>query len=297
MGDWTASALPAPGGLMTSAFYPVGGSPPPSKSRVARSSFELKSDLQDLLDLQATLRPTSNAASTSKESPITQSYSFTPSGKGTDLVEASTDKEKRLRDELKGRSSLASVGSTAKSEWQRRKSSRDGELVSPSPEPSPPPDQSPSPVPSPVPSPAPSPAPVPSPALSEQSPSQPPSPALSPSPSPAPEPAPEPHPPEAPVRALATPNSEATPSNDEHIQVVCRVRPHDDGRLQCLEVSPSDPTLVTLQSSPPVFFKFDYVAGEESTQEELFARVGWPLAQAVVSGYNATCFAYGQVTN
>ena len=33
---------------------------------------------------------------------------------------------------------------------------------------------------------------------------------------------------------------------------------------------------------------------QTSTQEEIFAKVGRPLAHAVISGYNATCFAYGQ---
>lgn len=57
----------------------------------------------------------------------------------------------------------------------------------------------------------------------------------------------------------------------------------------------SDPTLLFLLAQPaPISFSFDYVAGEASTQEEMFARVGRPLAQAVISGYNATCFAYGQ---
>ena len=81
---------------------------------------------------------------------------------------------------------------------------------------------------------------------------------------------------------------------EERIQVICRVRPAkaEDGR--CLSVSETDVGLMVLLAQPPIPFKFDYVAGEDSSQEEVFARVGRPLAQAVLRGYNATCFAYGQ---
>jgi len=84
---------------------------------------------------------------------------------------------------------------------------------------------------------------------------------------------------------------------EERIQVICRVRPvqAEDGR--CVAVSETDVGLMTLLAQPPISFKFDYVAGEDSSQEELFARVGRPLAQAVLRGYNATCFAYGQTSS
>jgi hypothetical protein len=104
-------------------------------------------------------------------------------------------------------------------------------------------------------------------------------------------------PPPASPRSPAMPPEQFAASESrggERIQVICRVRPARAESGRCVAVSETDPTLVTLLAQPPIPFKFDYVAGEASSQEEVFARVGKPLAQAVIRGYNATCFAYGQ---
>ena len=42
-------------------------------------------------------------------------------------------------------------------------------------------------------------------------------------------------------------------------------------------------------------FAFDYVFGEESSQEQVFEEACAPLVQRCFQGYNATVFAYGQV--
>ncbi len=67
------------------------------------------------------------------------------------------------------------------------------------------------------------------------------------------------------------------------VQVVCRVRPpvsretHGARTLslanRCVAVA-GDKRTVTLNSKPEKNFTFDYAAGEDSTQEELFAEVG-----------------------
>ena len=41
-------------------------------------------------------------------------------------------------------------------------------------------------------------------------------------------------------------------------------------------------------------FTFDYVAGEETSQVELFESVGKPIINECLQGYNGSIFAYGQ---
>lgn len=41
-------------------------------------------------------------------------------------------------------------------------------------------------------------------------------------------------------------------------------------------------------------FSFDFVGGEESAQEDIFAIVGKPIVDQCLQGYNGSIFAYGQ---
>ncbi|CAN0061430.1 unnamed protein product [Scytosiphon promiscuus] len=91
-------------------------------------------------------------------------------------------------------------------------------------------------------------------------------------------------------------------SDDNRIKVVCRVRPpvsretHGSKTLanRCVAVA-DDMCTVTLNSKPQEKnFTFDYAAGEDSTQEELFEEVGKPVTEACLEGYNGTIFCYGQ---
>lgn len=41
-------------------------------------------------------------------------------------------------------------------------------------------------------------------------------------------------------------------------------------------------------------FTFDYVADENTTQEDIFVRMAKPIADSCLQGYNGTIFAYGQ---
>lgn len=78
-------------------------------------------------------------------------------------------------------------------------------------------------------------------------------------------------------------SSAASSCEENRIKVVCRVRPpvsrETQGRAtlassnRCVEVG-ADRRTVTLNSKPQgKSFTFDYAAGEDSTQEELFAEV------------------------
>jgi hypothetical protein len=40
-------------------------------------------------------------------------------------------------------------------------------------------------------------------------------------------------------------------------------------------------------------FTFDYVADENTTQEDIFQRMAKPIADSCLQGYNGTIFAYG----
>jgi kinesin family protein 15 len=97
---------------------------------------------------------------------------------------------------------------------------------------------------------------------------------------------------------------------EQNIKVIVRLRPaaspspvhHDDDLTSNLHrdanaalIDQNDPNSVLLMSKPkPKAFSFDYVAGPNSTQYELFQHVGKPITDRCISGYNGTIFAYGQ---
>lgn len=41
-------------------------------------------------------------------------------------------------------------------------------------------------------------------------------------------------------------------------------------------------------------FNYDYVADEDSSQEEVFHKIAKPIIDSCLEGYNGTIFAYGQ---
>lgn len=41
-------------------------------------------------------------------------------------------------------------------------------------------------------------------------------------------------------------------------------------------------------------FSYDFVAGEDITQEDVFHKIAEPILNSCLEGYNATIFAYGQ---
>lgn len=87
----------------------------------------------------------------------------------------------------------------------------------------------------------------------------------------------------------------------EKVRVVVRVRPFNNKELQIA----SSTTCIKLQEQSLEIsvdealhnFQFDRVFGPDSTQLEVFDYTATPLIIDVLSGYNATIFAYGQTGN
>ena len=83
----------------------------------------------------------------------------------------------------------------------------------------------------------------------------------------------------------------------ESVRVVCRVRPQNSkevtsGGVQCLKLTPNS---VDVNSEEGLHsYAFDRVYGPDSTQQSVFEYTATPLIHDVLSGYNATIFAYGQ---
>eukprot|EP01083_Nonionella_stella_P023526 65115_1 len=90
--------------------------------------------------------------------------------------------------------------------------------------------------------------------------------------------------------------SNSTPN--ESVRVFLRVRPpiereQQRGYQQCVEVRGDN--VMSLKGGPsPHEFTYDYVAGVDTTQEEVFRKVGKPITDSCLAGYNTTIFAYGQ---
>jgi len=55
----------------------------------------------------------------------------------------------------------------------------------------------------------------------------------------------------------------------------------------------SEEKIVLDRGAEQKMFTFDYVAGEETTQEDIFVRMAKPIADSCLQGYNGTIFAYG----
>jgi chromosome segregation ATPase len=86
----------------------------------------------------------------------------------------------------------------------------------------------------------------------------------------------------------------------DNIQVVVRVRPLSEKECKasdkkCVETSSSIPNSIFLDSKPESKkFVYDWVASEADSQKEIYKRIGEPMAEACLQGYNCTIFAYGQ---
>eukprot|EP00457_Paulinella_chromatophora_P000301 gb/GEZN01000301.1/.p1 GENE.gb/GEZN01000301.1/~~gb/GEZN01000301.1/.p1 ORF type:complete len:1631 (-),score=341.13 gb/GEZN01000301.1/:204-5063(-) len=81
--------------------------------------------------------------------------------------------------------------------------------------------------------------------------------------------------------------------SSNNIRVLCRIRPPSENELKegyhsCLKVDNN--TIYTNSKS----FTFDHVSDETSNQAEIFEKVGKPITDTCLKGYNGTIFAYGQ---
>jgi len=78
------------------------------------------------------------------------------------------------------------------------------------------------------------------------------------------------------------------------VKVVIRVRPpaaNDEKQTLSLYVDPDRKYLKTLDAK---IFTFDFVAGPDVSQLEMYEEVGLPIVESCMSGYNGTVFCYGQ---
>jgi len=85
--------------------------------------------------------------------------------------------------------------------------------------------------------------------------------------------------------------------SEDHIQVVCRIRPSNsnDGSSRKLVTVDKNSNSVIVNSKPESkVFSFDFVGGEDTSQEEIFQVVGVPITEACIQGYNGTILCYGQ---
>ena len=87
---------------------------------------------------------------------------------------------------------------------------------------------------------------------------------------------------------------------ERNIRVLLRVRPPlqrelDFGFRQALDQGP-DPSLVSIAvgNAKPQLFQFDDVGWANFSQRDMFEKVGKPITEKCVRGYNGTIFAYGQ---
>lgn len=89
--------------------------------------------------------------------------------------------------------------------------------------------------------------------------------------------------------------------HENHIKVVCRVRPSNKretglslGQKKCITVQDSAESLLLNTRPEPKTFSFDYVADESVGQEAMFELVGRPITHTCLEGFNGTIICYGQ---
>jgi hypothetical protein len=83
---------------------------------------------------------------------------------------------------------------------------------------------------------------------------------------------------------------------DDHVKVAVRVRPMIpkeklEQQSLCLKVHPAERQLVVGKDRAVTF---DFVFGEDASQQSVYDEACAPLVEACMQGYNATVFAYGQ---
>eukprot|EP00698_Gefionella_okellyi_P000624 TRINITY_DN1055_c0_g1_i1.p1 TRINITY_DN1055_c0_g1~~TRINITY_DN1055_c0_g1_i1.p1 ORF type:complete len:1336 (-),score=302.71 TRINITY_DN1055_c0_g1_i1:6065-10072(-) len=84
--------------------------------------------------------------------------------------------------------------------------------------------------------------------------------------------------------------------NEDNVQTIVRVRPLSDkeeNEGRCVRVDEATSSVLLSGPSGKVF-SFDWVAGEHSSQADIFNRVGRTVADSCLSGSHGTIFAYGQ---
>ena len=86
----------------------------------------------------------------------------------------------------------------------------------------------------------------------------------------------------------------------ENVQVVARCRPFsqkelDNGYYNCVKIDEKGNSVtIKCEDGSLKEFTYDAAFGESSTQDQVYEKTSINLVKQVMSGYNATIFAYGQ---
>lgn len=85
----------------------------------------------------------------------------------------------------------------------------------------------------------------------------------------------------------------------DNVKVAIRIRPFNDKERQeggkpGIVIQEAYKTIAIEIKNEKKAFTFDFVASEDITQQEIFEKIGKPIAKSCLSGYNGTIFAYGQ---
>lgn len=81
--------------------------------------------------------------------------------------------------------------------------------------------------------------------------------------------------------------------NKDNVKVIIRVRPKNEKEKEIFtNVKVEDSSIYVINTNK--YYKFDYIADEESTQEDLFWAGPSEIAESALNGYNGTIFVYGQ---
>ena len=99
-------------------------------------------------------------------------------------------------------------------------------------------------------------------------------------------------------------NEEGNGENlDTNIKVAVRCRPlnskeRNNGEPVCVKIFPDQIVMTNpANAGEEHSFAFDLVFNEDSTQIEVWNKVGQPILNKAIQGYNSTIFAYGQTGN
>lgn len=86
-------------------------------------------------------------------------------------------------------------------------------------------------------------------------------------------------------------------SSSDRIRVVVRCRPKKSSESETAFVQCKDDKCIAIRTAPDrpeKKYGFDYVAGDDSTQELIYEQAGRPVVECVLAGFHGTIFAYGQ---
>lgn len=87
-----------------------------------------------------------------------------------------------------------------------------------------------------------------------------------------------------------------------NIKVFCRFRPFNAKEIECSptrlhRINKKTQLIIKDPKSDDISFMYDHVFDMDSTQEEVFDKVGDPVLNNILDGFNGTIMAYGQTSS